>query len=117
MRGKKWFLMAGMLVSFALTIGGQAKAESGGAYCSGVEVVYAGAASSGNIIAARHTRTDCGSWGANTIRWFTLHTSNDDAMLATVLTAQTSKTKLVLVPAVAGTFTDWSVITQLYTGN
>ena len=117
MCGKKWFLVVGALVSFVLMLNGQAKAENNGAYCSGVEVVYAGAASTANIIAVKHTRTDCGEWGPNTVRWFSLHTTNDDAMLATVLTAQTSKTKLVLVPAVSGNFSDWSVITQLYTGN
>ena len=117
MRGKKWFLAAGLLVSSVLTLSGQALAEGNGAYCSGVEVIYAGATSSSKIICVKHTRTDCGTnWPANTPRWFSLNSTNADAMLATVLTAQTSKMKLVLVPA-AATFTEWSIMTQVYTGN
>lgn len=117
MSEKKWFLVAGLLVSFVLTLSGQAKAENNGAFCSGVEIIYSGAASSSKIICVQHTRSDCGTnWPANTPRWFSLDSANADAMLATVLTAQTSKTKLVLVPA-AGTFTEWSVMTQVYSGN
>jgi hypothetical protein len=117
MSGKKWLAVVGLLVSFVLTLSGTVLAENNGAFCSGVEVIYAGATSNAKIVCVKHTRTDCGTnWPANTPRWFSLHSTNADAMLATVLTAQTSKTKLVLVPA-TGTFTEWSIMTQVYTGN
>ena len=104
--------LAIVLVSVTLTF-----AEAGGAYCSGVKVISAGAHTGAKVIAAKHNRTDCGTWPPNKPRWFFLDStdpSNGNAMLAAALTAQTTGMTLVLVPKLPG-MTEWSTLTQVYT--
>lgn len=108
-------VMFGVVLSVIFLFESIACAEQNGAYCTGVEVLAAGATSTSKVILAKHSRTDCGTnWPQNTPRWFALNDNTSDAMLAAALTAQTSKMKVVLVP-MAGSFPEWSILAQVYT--
>jgi hypothetical protein len=113
MTTKKMFLGLGLglglcsLVAFAPT---KANAEVG--FCSGVQILQAGAQSTGKFIQALNTRADCGNWPQNTALFFQLDASagQDSAMLAASLSAQAIGGRILVVALVPDQYSDFGTV-------
>ena len=108
------FSLFTLLFFFAV---GNAAAENG--FCSGVEVIMAGAHNNGKVVRLKNTRADCGNWPQNTEMWFYLDNigSNASAMLAAAMAAQASGGKVLVVPKSAvngGEYSGWSRLVAIY---
>ncbi len=104
---------------FALSSAQDSFAEN--AYCSGVEVIFAGSHSLGKIVNLKNTRTDCGNWALGSTLFFLLDdsTKNANAMLAAALSAQASGGTVLIVPidgSQGGIYSNYSTLTALYAG-
>ncbi len=112
MMAKKILLGLGLcsLLAFPAT---HANAENG--FCSGVEVLQAGAHNLGKVVLLKNTRADCGNWGQGTQQFFFLDNSagQANAMLASALAAQASGlTVTVFKPN--NSYTSYSTLAGIY---
>ena len=112
---KKMLPVVSSIFLGAVMLCAEASAENDGDWCSGVTAMGAGANSSSKIALLVHSRSDCGSeWPSGTPRWFILDDSQGtgSAMLATVLTAKTTNSKLIIVGK-NKRFDEWNVLEYL----
>lgn len=106
----------GMLAASALLITGLMMGNAlANRLCPNVTIDQAGAKTDGNAV--RLTNIDTATvvgWPVNETRWFTLDPDNEDALLATALTALASGNALQMCPKVPNDFAAWHQIGQLY---
>ncbi len=117
MFSQKTLLVFSLFTLLFFFVAGNAIAENG--FCSGAEVLMAGAHNNGKVVRLKNTRADCGNWPQNAETWFYLDniSGNASAMLAAAMAAQASGGKVLVVPKSTvngGTYSSWSRLVALY---
>lgn len=102
-----------IFVSMFLAVGITSSFAANG-ICEKATVISAGAFYDGNAVKVRNDEgINFNGWCKGCSIWVTLHPNNQDAMLATALTAK-SLTKFVTVVAPSNVYVNWGIATQVF---
>ena len=113
---KKTVGLIAMGAFLALSTSSVVNAETG--YCTGVTIVEVGAKTVAGVardaILLKNTNTGtCGNWAKNASLWFYLDTPNQDAMLATGLTALSLTSPVTVVSKTGDTYANWGTLVHV----